>query len=185
MKERKTREPQNGAHKTLTFEEAQRKYGDLVKVYARTLFDKWNHEEFECAVWERIHKLIEEGRFEHLSSERGFVFGLLKRVALEQSTKMRAQSQMISLSELSDELECPPARAADPQDIAARRELLRAIVQFADTLDRPLPQIFQHYFLEGHNSAWISRKLHKNPNTVRVYIYMLRRQIFAKFGDLV
>jgi RNA polymerase sigma factor (sigma-70 family) len=182
MKWTMKREAQNGTPKSLTLEAAQQKYAPLVKRYARRLFDKWNHEEFESLVWERINKLIEDGRFAHVTSERSYIFAILRRVAWEQAAKMRAQYELISLSELSDEQECPPSRAQDPQDIAARRELLQAIVRYADTLDQPLPRIFQHYFLEGQNSAWISRKLHMNPSTVRVYIHMLRRQIDERFG---
>jgi RNA polymerase sigma factor (sigma-70 family) len=177
------RESQIENVKPLTLEAAYQKYAPLVKSYARRLLDKWNHEEFESLVWERINKLIKDGRFAHISSERNFIFGILRKVAWEQSNKMRAQYEMISLSELSDEIECPPSRIKDAQDIAARRELLKAIVRFADTLDQPLPRIFKHYFLEGQNSAWISRKLHMNPNTVRLHIYTLRRRIDERFGD--
>jgi RNA polymerase sigma factor (sigma-70 family) len=175
-------EGRNGSAKTLTFEAAQQKYASLVKGYARRLFDKCNHEEFEALAWERISELIEDGRFEHVTSERNYVFGILRRVAWELANKMRAQHEMISLSVLSDEQACPPSPARDPQDIAARRELLHAIALFADTLDEPLPRIFNHYFLEGHNSAWISRKLHMNPSTVRFHIYTLRRKIDERFG---
>ncbi len=173
---------QNGDAKPLTLDEAYRKYATLVQSFAKKMFDKCTREEFECTVWERINRLIDEGRFEHVSSERSFIYGILRRVALEQSSSMRARCEMISLSVLSDELECPPARSQDPLEIAARRELLRAIAQYADTLDQPLPKIFLHYFLEGQNSAWIAWKLRMNPNTVRVYIHMLRRKIEDRFG---
>lgn len=173
----------NGHARPLTFDEAYRKYNQLVTGYARKMFDKVNHEEFEALVWERINRLIDQGRFKHVNSERRFVFGILRHVAWEQSKKMRAQYDMISLSVLSDELECPPSRARNPEDIAARRDLLQHIMRFVTTLDRPLPAIFEHYFLKGHNSAWISRKLRMNPSTVRVYIHMLRRKIDEQYGD--
>lgn len=167
----------------VAFDDVYHKYKLVVKGYARKAFSGVNSEEFESLVWDRINRLVDDGRFMHVSSELGYIFGVLHHVAWEQSKKLRTQCDMISLEELSAELECPPVRAQSPADVAARRELLAKITAFVPGLAHPLPVIFEHYFLEGHNSAWIARKLHMNPSTVRFHIHELRREIEARFGD--
>lgn len=62
-------------------------------------------------------------------------------------------------------------------------EFIFKISDYISNLNPPLPEIFNMYFMEGHNSRVIGKSLGIPDSTVRTYIRRIRRMIFSKFKN--
>jgi len=158
------------------------KHHQLIGGFTQKMYDKSRRKEFESDCWARVISLAQKRKLDKLSDEcqKRFLLAVFRRVYLEQLNKYKREARAVTLCDLEMQANI---RNNNPREIAANRELIKAIVAFVNTMPDPDPKIFFYSTFEGRKSNWIGRKMKMSSGVVRVRLHRIRRKIMERFPD--
>lgn len=159
-----------------------KKHYQLIGRFTHHMYDKSKREEYESNCWGRVLSLAQKRKFEKLSDEceKRFLLAVFRRVYFEQLRKYKQDARAVTLSSLE---KIANIQNNNPSDLAANRELIKAIVAFVNTMPHPYPKVFYYSAFEGRKSNWIGKKMKMSDNVVRVQLHRIRRKIMERFPD--
>jgi RNA polymerase sigma-70 factor (ECF subfamily) len=120
-----------------------------------------------------VHRKL--GSFEPESALKSWLFGITRRVAKDYRRSLRRRGIRVSLTDARLE-----AHSADPHAEARRKEALRMVEGFVDTLDEERRDLFVLSEIEEMPVSEIAEVLRLNPNTLYSRLKIIK-QDFVKF----
>ena len=163
-------------------DELYKKHYKLIGCFTRLMYDKSKREEYESNCWLRVISLAQKRKFDKVSDEceRRFLLAGFRRVYFEQLRKYKQEARTVTLGRLEKKANI---QNNNPRELAANRELVRAIVAFVNTMSHPDTKIFYYSAFEGRKSNWIGKKMKMSSGVVRVRLHRIRHKIMERFPD--
>jgi len=163
-------------------DELYKKHYRLIGCFTHQMYNTSQREEYESDCWDRMLSLAQRRKFDKLSEkcERRFLLAVFRRVYFEQLRKYKQEARAVTLWSLEKQA---TMQNNNPRELAANRELVRAIVAFVNTMPPPDPKIFYYSAFEGRKSNWIGKKMKMSSGVVRVRLHRIRHKIMERFPD--